>query len=101
MGGAAILDLLQHGKPLQRLITVTEGMPAIIVQEKLAANPILPGRCRRSPKARCCPTATAISAARRARRWSQRMQAAMTKAVDELWPKRTHRLPDRDARSRR
>ena len=64
MGGAAILDLLQHGKPLQRLITVTEGMPSIIVQEKLAANPILPGRCRRSRKARCCPTATAISAAR-------------------------------------
>ena len=43
MGGAAILDLLQHGKPLQRLITVTEGMPSIIVQEKLAANPYLTG----------------------------------------------------------
>ena len=38
MGGAAILDLLQHGRPVQRLITVTEGMPSIIVEEKLAAN---------------------------------------------------------------
>ena len=27
-GGAALLDLLQHGRPVQRLITVTEGMPA-------------------------------------------------------------------------
>ena len=43
MGGAAILDLLQHGKPLQRLITVTEGMPSIIVEEKLAASPYLAG----------------------------------------------------------
>ena len=32
--GAAILDLLQHGRPLQRLITVTEGMPSIIVAGK-------------------------------------------------------------------
>ena len=39
MGGAAILDLLQHGKPLVRLVTVTPGMPAIIVGEKLKANP--------------------------------------------------------------
>ncbi|HUP67085.1 MAG TPA: endolytic transglycosylase MltG, partial [Sphingomicrobium sp.] len=38
MGGAAILDLLQHGKPVQRLITVTEGMPSVLVEEKLAAN---------------------------------------------------------------
>ena len=38
-GGAAVLDLLQHGRPIQRLVTVTEGMPSIIVQEKLAAPP--------------------------------------------------------------
>jgi UPF0755 protein len=43
MGGASILDLLQHGKPLLRLITVTEGMPSIIVQEKLASNRYLTG----------------------------------------------------------
>ena len=43
MGGARILDLLQHGKPVQRLITVTEGMPAIIVGERLAANAYLTG----------------------------------------------------------
>ena len=29
MGGAAVLELLQHGKPLLRLITVTEGMPSV------------------------------------------------------------------------
>ena len=71
MGGAAMLDLLQHGKPVQRLITVTEGMPSIIVDEKLAANPLSdrPDAADRR-KDRCFPTATAISAAKRARRSS-------------------------------
>ena len=31
--GSAVLDLLQHGRPIHRLITVTEGMPSIIVAE--------------------------------------------------------------------
>ena len=44
MSGAAVLDLLQHGKPIQRLITVPEGMPSILVQEKLAAIPYLTGQ---------------------------------------------------------
>src|SRR5689334_12073743 len=39
----SILELLQHGRPVQRLITVTEGMPSIIVEEKLAANQYLTG----------------------------------------------------------
>ncbi|HUP67427.1 MAG TPA: endolytic transglycosylase MltG, partial [Sphingomicrobium sp.] len=43
LGGSAILDLLQHGKPVQRLVTVTEGMPSIIVAERLAANAFLTG----------------------------------------------------------
>ena len=40
---AAILDILQHGRPLQRLITVPEGMPSILVWEKLNAEPLLTG----------------------------------------------------------
>ena len=39
MGGSSVLDLLQHGKPKLRLMTVTEGMPSIIVAEKLTSNP--------------------------------------------------------------
>ena len=42
-GGSEVLDLLQHGRPVQRLITITEGMPSIIVHEKLAAVPYLAG----------------------------------------------------------
>ena len=42
-GGAKVLDILQHGRPVQRLVTVPEGMPSILVYEKLAANPYLTG----------------------------------------------------------
>ncbi len=42
-GGSAVLDLLQHGRPVQRLITIAEGTPSVIVQEKLAAIPHLTG----------------------------------------------------------
>src|SRR5262245_32460190 len=35
--GAAVLDILQHGRPVVQLVTIPEGMPSILVQEKLAA----------------------------------------------------------------
>ena len=94
MGGAAILDLLQHGKPLQRLITVTEGMPSIIVQEKLAANP-LSDRADAADRGglACCPTATAIERGETRAALVKRMQPAMTKTLAELWPKRSGDCP--------
>jgi hypothetical protein len=35
--------MLQHGQPVQRLVTIPEGMPSILVAEKLAAVPYLTG----------------------------------------------------------
>ncbi len=32
---AKVLDILQHGRPVVRLITIPEGMPSVLVQEKL------------------------------------------------------------------
>jgi cell division protein YceG involved in septum cleavage len=34
--GAEVLDILQHGRTVVRLLTIAEGTPSIIVQEKLA-----------------------------------------------------------------
>ena len=88
------LDLLQHGRPVQRLITVTEGMPSIIVAEKLAANAFLTG-CSTADRrrARCFPTATDSNAARDRAAVVQRMQAAMTKTLDQLIPKNSGKCP--------
>src|SRR4029453_14226047 len=35
--GPRVLDIPQHGRPVVRLVTIPEGMPSILVQEKLAA----------------------------------------------------------------
>ena len=89
MGGAAILELLQHGRPLLRLITVTEGMPAIIVQEKLAANPYLTGPLPPIREGSVLPDSYGYQRGEMRSALVQRMQAAMSKTLDDLWTKRS------------
>ena len=93
MGGAAILDLLQHGKPLLRLITVTEGMPAIIVQEKLAANPYLAGPTPPIEEGSVLPDSYGYQRGETRSALVSRMQKAMEKTIGELWPKRSTDCP--------
>jgi UPF0755 protein len=89
MGGASVLSLLQHGKPLQRLITVTEGMPSIIVQEKLASNPYLTGPLPDIPEGSLLPDSYGYQRGETRTALVKRMQAAMTKALAQLWPRRS------------
>jgi UPF0755 protein len=93
MGGASVLDLLQHGKPVQRLITVTEGMPSIIVQEKLAAIPYLAGPLPPIVEGSVLPDSYGYQRGETRAAVVSRMQAAMSKTVDELWPKRSTDCP--------
>lgn len=93
MGGAAILELLQHGKPVQRLITVTEGMPAIVVSEKLASNPYLAGPTPPIVEGSLLPDSYGYQRGEARAALVTRMQAAMTKALGQLWPKRSPDCP--------
>ncbi len=86
--GSAVLDLLQHGRPVQRLVTVTEGMPSIIVQEKLAANRYLTGPAPLPPEGSVLPDSYGYKRGETRGAVVQRMQAAMTRALDALWAKR-------------
>ncbi|MEO5611598.1 MAG: endolytic transglycosylase MltG [Sphingomicrobium sp.] len=88
MGGAAVLELLQRGRPVQRLITVTEGMPSIIVQEKLAAVPYLTGAVQVPAEGSLLPDSYGYERGEPRAALVSRMQAAMTKALDALWAKR-------------
>jgi UPF0755 protein len=92
-GGAALLDLLQHGRPIQRLITVTEGMPSIIVAEKLAANPYLAGATPAIAEGSVLPDSYGYERGETRAAIVGRMQSAMTKTVAALWPKRTSDCP--------
>ena len=96
MGGAAVLDLLQHGRPVQRLITVTEGMPSIIVAEKLAANPYLTGPLPPIAEGSVLPDSYGYQRGETRAAVVTRMQAAMTKTLGAAVAEAQHRLPDRD-----
>ena len=93
MGGAAILELLQHGMPVQRLITVTEGMPSIIVSEKLAANRYLAGPLPAIADGSLLPDSYGYQRGEQRSALVGRMQAAMSKALAQLWPKRSTDCP--------
>ena len=93
MSGSSVLDLLQHGKPLLRLITVTEGMPSIIVQEKLAASPYLKGPTPDIPEGSVLPDSYSFERGDTRAELVKRMQQAMDKTLAQLWPKRSTDCP--------
>ncbi|WP_028970294.1 endolytic transglycosylase MltG [Sphingomonas sp. URHD0057] len=92
-GGAALLELLQHGRPVQRLITVTEGMPAISVAEKLAANPYLTGATPPIGEGSLLPDSYGYERAEARSAVVRRMQTAMTRTLEQLWPERSTDCP--------
>ena len=93
MGGSAVLDLLQHGRPLLRLITVTEGMPSVIVQEKLAASPYLKGPTPAIAEGSVLPDSYSFQRGDTRAELVKRMQQAMDKTLAQLWPKRSADCP--------
>jgi len=90
---AAILDLLQHGRPIQRLVTVTEGMPSIIVEEKLAANRYLTGPVPEIAEGSVLPDSYSYQRGESRAAVVRRMQQAMTRTLDALWAKRKPTCP--------
>jgi len=92
-GGAGVLDLLQHGKPVLRLLTVTEGMPAVVVSEKLAANPYLTGPNGPIEDGSILPDSYGYQRGETRAALVARMQKAMTATVAKLWPSRSADCP--------
>ena len=88
MGGAAVLDLLQHGQPVQRLLTVTEGMPSIVVQERLAAAKALTGPAPLAPEGSVLPDSYSYRRGETRAAVNKRMTDAMDKQLAVLWAKR-------------
>ena len=86
--GAQVLDLLQHGQPVQRLLTVTEGMPSIIVQERLAAAKELVGPAPLPPEGTVLPDSYSYRRGESRAAVLERMTDAMDKTLTALWPKR-------------
>lgn len=91
--GAKVLDILQHGKPVVRLITVTEGMPSVIVQEKLAAIPELVGPAPLPEEGSVLPDSYGWKRGETRAAVLKRMTDAMGKQLAALWPKKKGGCP--------
>ena len=88
MGGAAVLDLLQHGQPVVRLLTIAEGTPSILVQEKLAAIEGLTGAAPLPAEGSVLPNSYDWQKGETRAAVLARMTSAMDKTLAELWAKR-------------
>jgi UPF0755 protein len=85
---AKVLDIIQHGRPVVRLVTIPEGMPSILVQEKLAAIAELTGEAPVPPEGSVLPSSYDWQRGESRAAVIARMQAAMNRTLDQLWAQR-------------
>ena len=96
MSAGDILKLLQSGKTVQRFVTVPEGMPSIMVWERLMAEKRLKGEVAVPAEGSVLPDTYAYTTGETRAAVLKRMQAAMDKAFAELWAKRSPRTAVKD-----
>jgi UPF0755 protein len=85
---AGILNILQHGKPLRRLITIPEGMPSIMVWERLNAENLLTGTIPVPAEGTLLPDSYDFQRGEARSEVVKRMQAAMREYLITAWGKR-------------
>ena len=83
--GATVLDILQHGRPVVRLLTIAEGMPSVIVQEKLAALKELTGPAPLPAEGSVLPNSYDWQRGETRAAVLKRMTDAMDKELAALW----------------
>lgn len=83
-----ILSILQGDEVIRRFVTVPEGMPSILVHEKLMAHPQLTGTIAVPEEGSILPDTYAVERGESRQAVLLRMQAAMNRALAELWAKR-------------
>ncbi len=85
---AAILRLLQSGEALQYKVTIPEGMPSILVQERLLGNPTLTGQVPTLAEGSILPDTYSFERDEPRAKVAARMQAAMKRTLADLWKAR-------------
>lgn len=90
---ATILDTLQHGQVLRRMVTVPEGLPSIMVHERLMAEPLLTGAVPVPGEGTVLPDSYDFERGEPRAAVLDRMQTAMREFVAAEWPKRDPDIP--------
>ena len=88
---ARVFSLITGDAVLRRFVTVPEGMPAIMVYERLMANPLLSGEVAVPAEGSVLPDTYEIQRGESRQAVLARMQAGMTRALAEEWDKRSPR----------
>lgn len=83
-----ILAAFQSGDVIRRFVTVPEGMPSILVWERVMAEPLLTGEVAVPPEGSILPDTYAFERGQSRASIVAQMQAAMAKALAEEWAKR-------------
>ncbi len=83
-----ILAILQGDEVLRRFVAVPEGMPSIMVYERLMAQPHLTGRIPVPPEGSILPDTYEFERGEARQAVLVRMQTAMQRTVAQLWAKR-------------
>jgi UPF0755 protein len=85
---ADILKVLQGGKTLQRFVTIPEGMPSIMAQERITAAPELTGTIDRPAEGSLLPDSYSYQRGDTRASVVAHMQRAMTAYLAKAWAKR-------------
>ena len=83
-----ILKVLQGGKTLQRFVTVPEGMPSIMVQERIMATPELTGTIDRPAEGSILPDSYSYQRGDTRQSVVDHMQREMADYLAKAWAKR-------------
>ena len=83
-----ILSILQGDEQIRRFVTVPEGMPSILVYERLMANSQLTGSVEVPAEGSILPDTYDIERGESRQAVVRRMQAAMSRSLAELWAAR-------------
>lgn len=85
---ANILDTFQNGEVIRRFVTIPEGLPSIMVYERLMAEPLLTGEIEVPPEGSVLPDTYDFERGEPRAQVLQRMQAAMDEYLAEAWANR-------------
>ena len=85
---AGVLAILQSGKTVNYLVAIPEGMPSILVHERLMANKDLTGSIAVPTEGSVMPDSYAYQKGETRAAVLERMQAAMSNFIASEWPKR-------------
>jgi UPF0755 protein len=88
-----ILRIIESEQFILRLVTVPEGMPSIMVWDRLNAQPLLKGTIPVPAEGSLLPDSYGFQPGEGRGAVVARMQAAMHAALDQLWPARSPTTP--------